>query len=75
MTEHVRTRKTLSGFSLYDFESILQSAMLKPTHVEIMRCIYNGHMDFQKIGEKFGYSESGIKKIHAKCLRKIAKIL
>lgn len=73
---NVTTQRKLRSIAEIDtFEKILNSSTLTFMDKEIFRLHYLEEKDFAYIADKFGYSESGIKKRHAKALKKLNKII
>ena len=57
------------------FENLLENAMLDDIDKQILKMYYLQGKDLSYIADELGYSESGIKKRHAKALNKISKLL
>jgi DNA-directed RNA polymerase specialized sigma subunit len=57
------------------FEAFIGQFMFSETEKAILFDIYDKKLYMWEIGNKYGYSESGIRKIHAKLLKKIIKYL
>ena len=57
------------------FENLLENAMLDDIDKQILKMHYLQGKDLSYIADELGYSESGIKKRHAKALNKISKLL
>lgn len=75
MTKHIETRKKLLDIAdLSTFTDLLNRTTLSEIDKEIMHLHYVKDKDFKFIGDKFGYSESGIKKRHKKILFKLNKM-
>lgn len=76
MSLHIETRRKIKEIPLAsDFESLIQRCNISEKDRQIMRMHYLMEKDFRYIGDTLGYSESTIKKRHAKVLSKLNKIL
>ena len=58
-----------------DYQSLMDNANL--TEVERVVCDYKYHRGWSliQIGEELGYSESGIKRIHLRAMKKLEKLI
>lgn len=58
-----------------DYDALMDSANL--TDVERAVCDYKYRKGWSliQIGEEFGYSESGVKRIHLRALKKLEKVI
>lgn len=75
MSEHIEARKKLKDIaSVKTFDSLLELSTLDDTDKEIMRLKYLKGKDFCFIGDTLGFSESTIKRKHAKALAKLSKL-
>ena len=57
------------------FSDMLHCDLLSDSEKDLLRMIYIDKYDYRFIGDKYGLSESTIKKKHNKLLKKISKIL
>lgn len=74
--ENIRTRRRLQAVPLAaEFERILSLCCLSEENKEIMRMHYIQEKDLKCIGDLLGYSESAMKKRHAKILSKLNHVL
>lgn len=74
--ENIKTRRKLESIPLAaDFESLLNLCCMSEENKEIMRLHYIEEKDFRYIGDRLGYSESAMKKRHAKILSKLNKVI
>ena len=75
-SEHIKTRgKIKSIANVTTFNDLLDSCTLTEEDKELLRLHYLNGKDFRYIGDKLGFAESTIKKIHRKALQKLNKIL
>lgn len=57
------------------FEDILNASTLSDLDKQIFRLHYLKEQDFAFIADQLGYSESGIRKRHARAIKKLSKII
>lgn len=74
-SQHIETKHTLQDMQKEEFESFINRFLFSEKEKEILIDIYVNRLELWKIGVKHGYSESGIKRIHSKALKKIIKVL
>lgn len=74
-SQHIETKHTLQDMPKAEFEEYIEKFLFSEKEKEILTDIYANKIELWKIGVKHGYSESGIKKIHSKLLKKIIKKL
>ncbi len=75
MSQHTDTKHTLQELSKAEFKAFIDRFMFNEREKAILYDIYAEKLCMWEIGNKYGYSESGIRKIHAKLLKKIIKYL
>lgn len=68
-------KKRLQELPKNGFEELVDGLLLSETEKEILSDIYVKKLPLWEIGNRHGYSESGIKKIHSRLLKKIIKHL
>lgn len=69
--DHYTAKKHLQDLRKSEFEAFIDEFLFSGAEKKILHKIYVEKLPLWKVGECCGYSESGIKKIHAKLLRKI----
>ena len=74
-SQHIETKHTLQNMPKAEFEEYIEKFLFSEKEKEILIDIYINRLELWKIGNKHGYSESGIKRIHSKALKKIIKTL
>lgn len=76
MTKNVETRNKIKELpEVISFKELIERSMLRPIEKELMQLHYVQDKDFRYIGDMLGYSESWMKKVHIRALRKLNKIL
>mgnify|MGYP003462511534 CR=1 FL=1 len=75
LSDHINTKHTLQDMQKCEFEAFISQFMFSETEKSILFDIYAEKLPMWKIGNKHGYSESGIRKIHTRLLKKIIKYL
>lgn len=75
MSEHITAKHELQELSKKEFAEFIERLMFSETEKAILYDIYAEKLSMWQVGNKYGYSESGIRKIHAKLLKKIIKYL
>lgn len=71
--DHYTAKKHLQDLRKSEFEAFIDEFLFSDAEKEILRKIYVEKLPLWKVGERCGYSESSVKKIHAKLLRQIIK--
>lgn len=74
-SDHINTKHSLQEMRKQEFEAFIEQFMFSETEKAILFDIYAEKLPMWKIGNKYGYSESGIRKIHTRLLKKIIKYL
>jgi DNA-directed RNA polymerase specialized sigma subunit len=74
-SDHIKGKKALQDMQKQQFEEFVSQFMFSETEKAILFDIYDKKLYMWEIGNKYGYSESGIRKIHAKLLKRIIKYL
>lgn len=74
-SDHINTKHSLQEMQKQQFEEFIERFMFSETEKAILFDIYAKKLPMWKIGNKYGYSESGIRKIHTRLLKKIIKYL
>ena len=74
-TSHINTKHTLQDLSKAEFIAFIDEFLFSETEKAILLDIYAEKLPMWEIGNKYGYSESGIRKIHTRLLKKIIKYL
>lgn len=76
MSSHINTRTKLNEIpETITFIDLIDRAFLSDTEKQLMMLHYVQDKDFCYIGDSLGYSEGWMKKLHAKCLKKLSKLL
>ena len=75
LSDHIKGKHTLQDMQKQQFEAFIGQFMFSETEKAILFDIYAEKLPMWKIGNKYGYSESGIRKIHTRLLKKIIKYL
>ena len=75
MSEHIETKHELQEMPKAEFKAFIDQFMFTKTEKAILLDIYAEKMAMWQVGNKYGYSESGIRKIHTRLLKKIIKYL
>ena len=75
MSQHTDTKHTLQDLSKKEFTEFIDRFMFSQVEKAILYDIYAEKLPMWQIGNKYGYSESGIRKIHTRLLKKIIKYL
>lgn len=74
MSEHIDTRGKLKGTaSVSSFHSLISSATLSQTDIQILVLHYIDEKDFRYIGDTLGFSELKVKKKHRKILARLSR--
>ena len=74
-SDHINTKHSLQEMRKKEFEEFISQFLFSDKEKEILTDIYVQKLPLWKVGNKHGYSESGVRKIHAKMLKKIIKYL
>lgn len=76
MTENVKTRNKIMELpEVVSFNNLIERSTLKPIEKELMCMHYLQDKDFCYISDILGYSESWMKRVHLKALKKLSKLL
>lgn len=75
MSQHTDTKHVLQDLPKKEFTEFIDRFMFSETEKAILFDIYAEKLSMWQIGNKYSYSESGIRKIHTRLLRKIIKYL
>lgn len=75
MSQHTETKHTLQDLPKKEFTEFIDRFMFSEIEKSILFDIYAEKLSMWQIGNKYGYSESGIRKIHSRLLKKIIKYL
>ena len=75
LSDHIKGKHTLQDMQKCEFEAFIGQFMFSETEKAILFDIYDKKLYMWEIGNKYGYSESGIRKIHTRLLKKIIKYL
>ena len=75
MSQHTDTKHTLQNLPKKEFTEFIDRFMFSETEKAILYDIYAEKLPMWQVGNKYGYSESGIRKIHSRLLKKIIKYL
>ena len=75
MSQHTDTKHTLQDLPKKEFMEFIDGFMFSETEKAILFDIYAEKLSMWQVGNKYGYSESGIRKIHTRLLKKIIKYL
>lgn len=74
MTEHMCRKHALENMSKTEIEAVLNSNVLSEDERTVMELIYLKRKPLGYIADITGYSESGIKKIHCRVLKRIKNL-
>lgn len=75
-TKNVETRNKLKSIpKVSTFMELVEACTLSDTDKRIIKMYYLEHKTLSYIADTMGYSESNIKKRHAKILNKMSKLL
>ena len=75
MTDHIKAKKRVQSISsIATFDALLEASTLCEDDKQILRMIYLQHKDLRYIGDILGFSETTIKRRHAKALSKLNKL-
>ena len=75
MTEHIKAKRKIQAISsIVTFDALLEQSTLCDEDKQILRMIYLQHKDLRYIGDVLGFSETTIKRRHAKALSKLNKL-
>ena len=58
-----------------EYKTLMNCLKLTPAERRVCDLKYVEGLNFMEIGDRLGYSESGIKKIHGRALNKIARVI
>jgi len=73
---HKETRRKVTDMEdLEEYHRLLDRVKLTPIERQVCDLKYLGGQNMAFIGDKLGYSESGIKRIHKRALHKISKMI
>ena len=75
MSEHIEAKHELQELPKAEFKAFIDGFMFSETEKAILYDIYAEKLSMWQVGNKYGYSESGIRKIHTRLLKKIIKYL
>lgn len=75
MSQHTDIKHTLQDLSKKEFTEFIDRFMFSQVEKAILYDIYAEKLPMWQIGNKYGYSESGIRKIHTRLLKKVIKYL
>lgn len=76
VSEHVATSRKLRAIpEVHSFDALLDRSTLSDKDKTILRMKYLEEKSFSCIGDFLGYSESAVKKRHAKALSKLCELL
>lgn len=74
-SDHIKGKHSLQKMQKQQFETFIGQFMFSETEKAILYDIYSEKLYMWEIGNKYGYSESGIRKIHTRLLKKIIEYL
>ena len=74
-SDHINTKHSLQEMQKQQFEEFIGQFLFSEKEKAILTDIYVQKLPLWQVGNRHGYSESGIRKIHAKLLKKIIKYL
>ena len=70
------TRRRITQIpAISEYRSLMQRAKLTPVERAVCDLKYLDGQNLAYIGDRLGYSESGIKRIHHRALQKISKLI
>ena len=70
------TRRRITQMpAMAEYRSLMQRAKLTPVGRAVCDLKYLEGQNLSYIGDRLGYSESGIKRIHQRALQKISKLI
>ena len=72
-SEHFTAKKVLQDMRKAEFEAFINGFLFSKIEKSILYDIYINRLPLWEVGNRHGYSESGVKKIHCKLLKKIIK--
>lgn len=72
-SEHFTIKKALQDMRKAEFEAFIDEFLISKVEKSILYDIYINKLPLWEVGNRHGYSESGVKKIHCKLLKKIIK--
>lgn len=76
MTKNVETRNKIMELpKVVSFNDLIEKSTLKPIEKELMYMHYLQDKDFRYIGDMLGYSESWMKRVHIRALKKLNKLI
>lgn len=71
MTEHLRRKHALENMAKAEIVAILDANVLSEDERAVMELIYLKRKPLQYIADIMGYSESGVKKMHCRIIKRI----
>lgn len=74
-SDHIKGKKALQDMQKQQFEEFIGQFLFSDKEKAILTDIYVQKLPLWQVGNRHGYSESGVRKIHAKLLKKIIKYL
>lgn len=74
-SDHINTKHSLQKMQKQQFEEFIEKFLFSDKEKAILTDIYVQKLPLWQVGNRHGYSESGVRKIHAKLLKKIIKYL
>lgn len=74
MTEHMNRKHALENMSKAEVEAALSSVVLSEDERMVMEMIYLKRKPIGYIADVTGYSESGIKKIHCRVIKRMKNL-
>lgn len=74
MTEHMYRKHALENMSKAEIEAALNSYVLSEDERTVMELIYLKRKTLGYVADITGYSESGIKKIHCRVLKRMKNL-
>lgn len=74
MTEHMCRKHALENMSKAEVEAALSSVVLSEDERMVMEMIYLKRKPIGYIADVTGYSESGIKKIHCRVIKRMKNL-
>ena len=74
MTEHMIRKHALECMNKAELEAVLNSLVLSEDERTVMKLIYLKRKPLGYIADIMGYSESGIKKIHCRVIKRLKNL-
>lgn len=71
MTEHINRKHTLMSMTKAELIALLDQIVLSEDERRVMELIYLKRKPLGYVADIMGYSESGIKKIHCRIIKRI----